>query len=169
MAIAKSGTAGKTLRGKIPFAAATSGTLEFRKGGFNKDDYSVAVEPLRRRTYVIDIGAAANATSYGLVIAGQARAYLSDADATAPEVLAGVRALFSAFPQFSVGTSTDGDTFPVTVLDEDGDATLVAGANTTVTPGIETAPNYRVIKENGQVRIETAAAFTGAFDVTVTA
>ena len=51
----------------------------------------------------------------------------------------------------------------MTVLDEDGDATLVAGANTTVTPGIETAPNYRVIKENGQVRIETAAAFTGAF------
>lgn len=167
MAIAKSGTAGKTLRGKIPFAAATSGTLEFRKGGFNKDDYSVSVEPLRRRVYTIDIAAPGNAQAHTLIIDGQSRTFTSDADGTAPESLAGVRALFSAFPQFSVGTSIDGDSFPVTVLDEDGDATLVAGANTTVTPSIEAAPSYRVIKRNGSLEIQTAAAFTGAFDVTV--
>lgn len=167
MANAKVGIAGKTLRGKIPFAAATSGVLDFKVGGFKPDDYQAFIQPCRRRRFVIDLPAAANNAAHTLVIAGQTRTFTEDGTATAGELLAGVRALFTDFPQFQVETSIDADSFPVTVLDEDGDATLVAGTGTTVTASIETAPDFRYIKRSGQLEVQTAAAWTGAFDVIV--
>lgn len=157
----------QALKGKITFAAATSGYLMLGKGGYKPDEMNVQVSPMRRRTFTIDIAAAANDTAYALVIDGVTKTYTSDGSATAPEVLAGVRALFSGNSRWSVGASTDGDTFPVTLVDEDGPGTLTAGSNTTVTAALETAPSYRVIKESGKITIETTAAWTGAFDVLV--
>ncbi|NJO82041.1 MAG: hypothetical protein HC828_04080 [Blastochloris sp.] len=168
--MAKAALQGKTLRGQIPFAAATSGTLALNQLGAwdpAKDDYQVAVEILRRQLWNINVTVVADATEYFVRARNQTYRITSGGGATATSIR---DQLIAAIDAPSPGnrldaTIVDADDFSLLGLDGGDELGVSVSANLTLTFGMEAAPNWSVFKQGGQVTVRTVAAFSGAFDV----
>lgn len=166
----KAALQGKTLRGKIDFAAATSGELLLDNLGAwtaDNDGYQVAVSILRRQFWNVLVAVVADSTDYTINANGQGYTITSGIGATATTIRDQLIAKVDAgLPANGVDAAIV-DASNLSLLGTRGgdDLAVTVSANLTATFAMEALPNFGVFKEDGKVVVRTAAAFTGSFDV----
>jgi hypothetical protein len=166
----KSALTGKTLRGKIDFAAAQEGRLALNQlGSWNpdQDDYQVQVAILRRQFWNVLVAVVADSTDYFITALNQTFRITSGIGATATTIRDQLIARIDAgSPTNRLDAAlVDADELSILGLDGGADLAVVGSANLTVTFGMEALPNWGAFKVGGEVVVRTAAAFSGSFDV----